>query len=215
MTGITRIKVAARLLLAAALFFTLAGCQSEGSPDSIESSVYKGRLTFRARVSDLGLQNSSYAAGKSADDIIEIVLAGKRTFVAKPIFPIAREMASRETLTTAATSDFFAFRTDNADWILENFADADQTEVRGWLDDKNVRTANQRYYAKLETMQVWGEAELGDYRLVFVRYNNDKATNTVMTYTNTPQGWKRTNALKADETFDVVFAGFRNPAPVD
>ena len=213
MTGIRSIRMAVRLLLAAALLITLAGCQSEGTSDSIESSVYEGRLTFRARVGDLGLQNGSYAAGKSPDDVVEVMLAGKRNFVPKPIFPIARAMASRESLTTAATSDFFAFRTDNADWILENFADADQAEVRGWFADSNVRSANKRYYAKLETMQVWGEAELGGYRLVFVRYNGDKATNTVMTYTSTPQGWKRTNALKSDETFDVVIAGFLNPAP--
>jgi hypothetical protein len=213
MTGITRTKATARLLLAFAILATLAGCQSSGTPDSIESSVYEGRLTFRAKVSDLGLQTGSYAAGKSPGDIVEVVLPGKRNFVPKPTFPVAYKMATRSTLETAATSDFFAFRNDNADWILENFSDADQAEVRGWLANDSIRTANQRYYSSLESMQVWGEAELGGYRLVFVRYNGDKATNTVMTYTSTPQGWKRTNALKDDETFDVVFAGFRNPAP--
>ncbi len=62
--------------------------------------------------------------------------------------------------------------------------------------------------------EVWGEAELKGYRLVFVRYNGDKATNTVMTYTSTPQGWKRTNALSAERTADVVWGAFRQGSVV-
>ncbi len=197
-------------LLAGFLLLGAAGCQPNPKTDSAESSVFDGRLTFSAKVSGLGLQSNSLAAGKSAGDTVEVILPGKRYFVPKPTPPIAREMANRSTPVQAASSDHFAFRSDDADWILENFAEADQEEVRGWLGDKRIREANSSYYSSLETMQIWGEAELQGYRLVFVRYNGDKTNSAVLTFTETPGGWKRTNALKADETFDVVFASVRN-----
>lgn len=204
------LKETATLVVLGCLLLFAAGCQSSSDTESSESSVFDGRLTFSAKVSDLGLQSNSLAAGKSAGDTVEVILPGKRYFVPKPTPPIAREMANRRTPVQAASSDHFAFRSDDADWILENFAEADQKEVRGWLNDNKIRAANKSYYSSLETMQIWGEAELQGYRLVFVRYNDDKANSAVLTFTETPGGWKRTNALKADETFDVVFASVLN-----
>lgn len=191
------------------LLLFAAGCQSSSDTESSESSVFDGRLTFSSKVSDLGLQTSSLAEGKAPEDTVTVTLSGKRYFVPKPTPPIAREMASYRTPVQAASSDYSAFRADDADWILENFSDDDRTEIMNLLADEKAHDMNRRIFSALETMQIWGEAELNGYRLVLVRYNSDKERGTVLTFTETPDGWKRTNALRKDETFDVVFTSFR------
>lgn len=201
-----------RLLLLPVMLLSVA-CQSAidtpaGTP--AEAAALDGQLVFRAGVGDLLIRTESSAQGQSAEDTAEVRLPGRLLEPPREIALVSKEAADRKTPLAAAASDYSAFRADDDDWILENFSDDNREEVLGLLADQNVREANRRVFAALGSMQVWGEAEWQGYRLVLTRYNGESTAGVVVTFVKTPEGWKRTNALRSDETFDVVLAAFRS-----
>ena len=166
-------------------------------------------LLFHVKVAELGLQSSSLAKGKAASDFVDVSLPGQ---IFSPPVKLAlekRSSAKRDTPLAAAASDFSANKTDDAKWMLEDFATEDRTEIRSFLDDKGLREANRRIFQRIDARYVSGEANYRDYVLLFVREGHSP-NPAVMTLEKTPEGYKRTNALSKDETFDVVWSALRN-----
>ena len=169
-------------------------------------------LRFVAAVSDLGLQTSRLAEGKVLEDSIELTLEGE--LFAQPVMasPIRRELADRSTPVDASISDFSAFKADDGEWILENFAVEERPNIESLLQDDEVRARNRAAFGQAETKWIYGRARYVTdrvYELLFINYTTDPARGLVEAYVQEDEEWRRTNTLGADEQFDVVFAAYR------
>ena len=170
-----------------------------------------GEVVFRAQVKNLGLQLPHLDRGMKLDDMIEVVLSGELFEPPRRLAVIARAQAERATPEAAVQSDFSAWKADDAEWILANFAAADQAALAEFLDDAEMRAASRAGFARYDSIFLWGAVRRGDYALVLVTYGQDagRARGLVTTLIEEAAGWKRTNALSADETMDLVWSAYR------
>ena len=188
--------------------FALSSCQpAEESPEGAVS--FKGKLLFEAQIQDLELRSGSHTEGKSPEDVIGAETHGRLLRTPRTTQETTKSEADRSTPVAAAISDYSAFRANDADWILENFSDDNRNEVLGLLASDDARKRTFLIFSYLNSFEIWGEAEWQGYRLVMARYNGDQEGGVVLTFRETPDGWKRTNALREDETFDVIISAFR------
>lgn len=160
-------------------------------------------------MSDLGLQNNSLARGKQPAEWVEVRLAGQLYDPAKRFGPLTRKAANWTTPIDAAIADFSAFKADDANWILDDFVTQEKDAVRSLLNDKAAREKNSTLFKDRAERYVTGEANYKDYVFVFVRDTGQEHPSP-LTFALTANGYKRTNALSGDETFDVVFSALRN-----
>lgn len=204
------LKTAVAFTAALAVVSSLA-CQTTAPSESSTATAGdgEGELVFRAKVSTLGLQTSSLAQGKGPDDTAEVILPGRLYEPPLAVEKVSREQVDRSTPVKAAASDYSAFKADDAAWILENFVEEEQAQIKTMLDDEQMRQRNKRVFDGRQSMEIWAEAEHNGKALLFVRYDGASERGAVLTFEQTQDGWKRTNALSADETFDVVFSAFR------
>ncbi len=91
-----------------------------------------GEVVFRAQVKDLGLQVPHLDRGHRLEDIIEVVLSGALFEPPRQLAVIARAQAARATPEAAVQSDFSAWKADDAEWILANFAAATAATAAGF-----------------------------------------------------------------------------------
>lgn len=167
-------------------------------------------LIFRVKVGDLLLQNSSLASGKAPAEFVELTLPGKLYAPPIQIAPIPKSIAKWDTPIAAATADFSADKADDDKWIAENFAPGDRAEVRQMLDDKEIRQRNSSIFRNQNVRYIAGEAKYKNYTLLFVRDGSISAAPKVMTLEKAAEGYRRTNALSKDSTFDVVWSSLRS-----
>ena len=195
------------------VFVVLVGCFSYSwisfnKPSNIPVEAYK-EISFRVKVANLGLQNNSLVHGKQPTDVVEVRLPGKLYDSSKQFAPLNKQVANRNTPIDAAVSDFSAFKADDNNWILENFVTDEQDSVRSFLDDKQAHDQNRKIFEGRTERTITGEVTYNGYVIVFVR--DTAQTHPVpVTFTETPRGWKRTNSLSKDETFDIVFSALYN-----
>jgi len=97
------------------------------------------------------------------------------------------------------------------EWILENFPPDEQADLRPLLDDAKLVKLNQDHYRAVRGLEITGSAELRGYTVLFTREELGEGRVRVVpvTLARTPSGWKQTNALSADEMFDVVWTALR------
>jgi hypothetical protein len=184
-----------------------------GAPASGPSGARAAESTvaFEARVGDLGLQTPHVERGRSLDDVVEAVLPGRLFAPPRELGPVARADADPGTPLGALRADFSAWKSDDEAWIAANFAADDQEEIRAFLADPEMRAASRAGFARYGSVFVWGEVRQGGHALVLITYGQgrDPARGLVATFTEEGGAWKRTNALTADETMDIVWAAFR------
>lgn len=189
---------------------------SEGEAEGATSAAEQvsGELVFRTTVEKLFNHRNSLAEGKERGDVVEVTLPGR--LLAHPIAlpDVAREAVDRTTLEGALASDVAAFRADDAEWILENFAPEDREKIAQQLEREDLRARNKAALGHIRSMEIWGMATYGEYGLVMYRYDGDSTGGLVPTFTKVGDEWKRTNVLSADEVFDVVLSAFRSGGEV-
>ena len=170
-----------------------------------------GRLTFRAPVSELWLQASSYARNKRPGDCVEVVLPGRLDQPPLPVALTGRQAANWTTPEAAMASIRSANTAGDRDWILENFVKDEHAGLRAQVDDPVLLKRNLDYYKTIRTVEITGSAQLRGYTIVFIREEPDAGAARIVPVTlmKTASGWKQTNALSADETFDIVWAALR------
>jgi hypothetical protein len=170
------------------------------------------RLTFQAKVSDLLLQTGSYARNKRPDDTVQVILPGH--LVAPPrAVPLTQRADAKWTTPEFVVDSIRSASTAGiAAWIVENFAPADQAEVRKLLGNPAMAKQNQDYYRTLIKAEITASVALRGYTVLVVREESSGAAVRVVpvTLVKTPAGWKQTNALSKDETFDVLWAAVRS-----
>jgi hypothetical protein len=172
----------------------LAGAGSLSTPGATES---KGRLFFRVRVSEMGLQSRYLAQGKKLTDTAEATLPGRLFSPPFRVDPAARSAAQWDTPIHAAAADFSAFKSDDRDWILDNFIPEERAAVLSFLDDPEPHEKNRRVFEGRTERYITGEATYKGYALVFVR-DTGQTSSLPLTLKDTPTGWKRTNQLATD-----------------
>jgi hypothetical protein len=73
-----------------------------------------------------------------------------------------------------------------------------------------MRRKNKAVFQKLDARYVAGELSCQSYVLLFVRDGSISAQSKLITLERTGHGYRRTNALSRDETFDVVWSALRS-----
>jgi len=167
-----------------------------------------GKLLFRVQIGDRGIK-TDIEKGKTLSDYSEVTLPGVLIKPPLKLAPVAQQNAKFDTPVNAAAADFSAEKSDDADWIVSMFAPVDRADIKSMLADQAMRTRNRGIFAHKDARYVRGQASYKNYVLLFIVDGNlDNAAN-VLAFIKTPDGFRRTNALSADATFDIVWSALR------
>ena len=171
-----------------------------------------GRLTFRAQVSQLPLQNNPLARNKRPEDFVEITLPGLLRNPPLAVELIPKAQADWSTPEHAMASIRSANTAADADWILLNFVPAERSGVHEMIRDPEVFQRNTDYHRSVRKAEITGSAIYGKFIIIFLHEESEagQARTVPVTLTRTASGWKQTNALSKDSTFDVVWTALRN-----
>jgi hypothetical protein len=167
-------------------------------------------LTFQAKVSDLRKQGNALANQKRPADTVEIALRGRLLTAPVPVNLIQRSGADWSTPESAIASILSASMAGDTSWIVENFVPAEREQTIKQLADPEVAQRTRDYYRNLGKVEMMGWVEVRGFHLVFLRGADEDGDTSFLTVTlsKTPSGWKQTNALSGDDTYDVVWAAF-------
>ena len=168
-----------------------------------------GKLLFRVQIGDRGMKTDAISKGKTLTDYSEVTLPGSLIKPPLKLAPVAKANAKFDTPVNAAAADFSAEKSDDADWIVSMFAPGDRAGVKSMLADRAMRERNRGIFAHKDARYVRGQANYKNYVLLFIVDGNlDNAAN-VLAFVKTPDGFRRTNTLSADDTFDIVWSALR------
>jgi hypothetical protein len=170
-----------------------------------------GDVVLRVQVKHLGLQKPHLDRGKTFDDAVETALPGALFEPPRELGVVARAQVDRSTPEGLVRSDFSAWKADDAAWIKANFVAGDQAALAEFLDDAEIRAGSKAGFAKLDSVFLWGVVRHQAYALALITYGQGEARSRglVATLIQEDGAWKRTNALSADETLDLVWSAFR------
>ncbi len=173
--------------------------------------VLAGEVVFQAQVKNLGLQKRHLDSGKEFEDKVELVLPGELFEPPRELGAISRDQADRSTPEAAVRSDFSAWKADDVEWIKANFAAGEQAALTEFLDDAAMRAGSKAGFATLDSVFLWAVVRYQDYALALITYGqiDDRSRGMTAALIQEDGDWKRTNALSADETLDLVWAAFR------
>jgi len=168
-----------------------------------------GKLLFRVQIGDRGMKTDAISKDKTLTDYSQVTLPGVLIKPPMKLAPVAKANAKFDTPVNAAAADFSAEKSDDADWIVSMFAPGDRTDVKSMLADKAMRDRNRGIFAHKDARYVRGQANYKNYVLLFIVDGNLDNSPNVLAFVKTPDGFRRTNALAADDTFDIVWSALR------
>lgn len=168
------------------------------------------RLTFRSLVSELGRQTGSFAKNKRPDDSVSVTLPGRLFDPPHAVALIGRSQAGWSTPDRVIASIRSANTVGDPEWIVQNFVPAERAGIQKMLADSAIAKRNQDYYKSVRKVDITGSAQLRGLTIVFVREESDAARVVPVTLAKTSSGWKQTNILSNDDTFDVVWMALRS-----
>jgi hypothetical protein len=171
-----------------------------------------GRLTFSVHVSELGRQTGSFARNKRPEDLAGVTLPGRLFNPPHSTALIERSRADWSTPEQVISSIRSANTAGDPEWIVQNFVPAERAGIQKMLGDSAIAKRNQDYYKTVRKVGITGSAQLRDLTILFVREESDagKALVLPITLAKTTSGWKQTNILSDDDTFDVVWMALRS-----
>jgi hypothetical protein len=168
-----------------------------------------GKLSFRVKIQDRAMKTDALQNGETLGDYSEVTLPGALINPPLKLAPVAKANAKTDTPAAAAAADFSAEKADDADWIVSMFAPTDRADVTSMLADKSMRASNRGIFAHKDARYVRGQANYKDYVLLFIIDGKLSNTPQVLAFVKTPDGFRRTNALSSDDTFDIVWSALR------
>jgi len=165
------------------------------------------RLTFRAKVSDIRRQSNALIQNKRPDDTVEITLPGRLLNPSTPVNLIGRSQADSSTTDGAAASVVSANIAGDIPWIVENYIPSDRPAIVKQFSDPAAAQRNTNYYRNLGKISITGWTEIGNYTVLFLQglEEDGDATLISIVLSKTLTGWKQTNALQNDDTFELVW----------
>ncbi|MCU1339569.1 MAG: hypothetical protein JWO19_5150 [Bryobacterales bacterium] len=166
----------------------------------------KDRLTFEAKVADLRKPSNSFAKNKAASDLVEITLPGKLLQPPVPVNLVRRGEADWSTPEHAVVSIFSANVAGDVSWIVENYVPDEREEVRKQFADPAAAQRVRDYYRNAGKPVITTSAEIRGFTVLFLLGLDDDGDATFLSaaLSKGPWGWKQTNALARDDTFDLV-----------
>jgi hypothetical protein len=168
-----------------------------------------GKLFFRVQIQNRAMQTDALEKGKTLTDYSEVTLPGALINPPQKLTPVAKANAKSDTPVSTAAADFSAEKDDDADWIVSLFAPRDRTDVKSMLADKRMRERNRGIFAHKAARYMRGHASYKEYVLLFISDGKPDNPPQVLAMMKTPDGFRRTNALSNDYTFDIVCAALR------
>lgn len=168
------------------------------------------RLTFQAKVSDLRKHGNALANQKLPADAVEVTLRGRLLRTPAPVNLIPRSAADESTPEGAIASILSASTAGDGSWIVETFVPAEREQAIKLLSVPELAQRTRDYYRNVGQVAMMGWAEVRGFHLVLLRGTDGDGDTTLLNFTlvKTPSGWKQTNALSGDDTYDVVWAAF-------
>ena len=165
------------------------------------------RLTFRAKVADVQHRTNSLLKNKQPDDYVEITLPGKLLNPSAPVNLISRSQADWSTPEHAAASILSANAAGDPSWMIENYVPSEREAVSKRLSDPDVLRTTVSYYQNLGRTSMTGSAELRGFTLIFIQGLDEDgdATLLALVLSKTPTGWRQTDALAHDDTFEIIW----------
>lgn len=165
------------------------------------------RLTFRVKVADVQHRTNSLLKNKQPDDYVEINPPGKLLNPASPVNLISRSQADWSTPEHAAASILSANAASDVSWMVENYLPSERETVSKRLSDPDVLRTTVSYYQNFGRASMTGWTELRGFTVVFIQGLDEDgdATMLALALSKTPTGWKQTDALAHDDTFEIVW----------
>jgi hypothetical protein len=154
------------------------------------------------------------AVSPGAADAKEMVLLGHLYEPPKILLPILRAQSNNGAILQLVASDFSAQRNGDHAWILENWADEDKPQIEQMLADKDMAGRNQKMLRSISQLKAYGEVDYKGYRLLLIEYSGAITSRQVLSFKKANSGWKRTNALSADEGMQILGYAFENKTSV-
>ena len=165
------------------------------------------RLTFRAKVADVQHRANSFLKNKQPDDSVDITLPGKLLNPPAPLNLIRREQADWSTPEHAAESILSANSAGDGAWMVENFVPSEREGVSKRVSEPEVIRGTENYYRNLGKVSETCWTELRGFRVLFLQGldADGDATLISITLSKTAEGWRQTDALAHDDTFEIVW----------
>lgn len=155
------------------------------------------------------MQTGWLEEGKARADTVEVVLPGAWFEPPRVLGSTPKSEWRSGTPLEAVRSDFSAWKADDEDAIVAGFVPGERGDVAAFLARADMRAANRKVFDRHTELWVWGVARHGEHALVLFTYDGaPRAGGMVSTFKSTAEGWKRTNALSAERTADVVWGAF-------
>jgi hypothetical protein len=168
----------------------------------------RDRLTFSVKVSDVRREGNSLLKNKRPDETVEITLPGRLQRPPAPVNQVRRNEADRSTREHAVQSIVSANVAGDASWMVENFVSAEREQTSRQFADPALVQRTRDYYRNLGKVSITGWAEVRGLTVMFLQGQDEDGDASVasLALEKTPTGWKQTNALSQDDTFDLIWA---------
>lgn len=159
------------------------------------------------KVSDLRRPSNALVKGKPPDDSVEITLPGQLLNPAQPISWIPRSQSDWSTTGHAAASIISANIAGDIPWIIENYVPTERAAIAKQLSNPEAAQRNRDYYRNLGKISLTGWTEIHGFIVLFLQGLDEDGDATLNSFTlsKTSSGWKQTNALATDDTFEFVW----------
>ncbi len=209
---ITSCKVSAINVSTLPLDIKDAGFPVEGNVNEEHENTNAKKIIFRAKINSLWFKDSISAADKKNKDIIEISLEGEMYDKPQKIVDVSKGKSNNSTPFLLVSSYFSANKKGDLNWIVDNFTNEEQSNVRDLFKNKKLLQDSQKDLQSIKAKYLKGEVHYKDYTILLIeqRYKNGKNVTEAIACKQTSEGWKLTNDLGNDKTFDIVFAAVAN-----
>jgi hypothetical protein len=169
------------------------------------------RVIFQARVSNLRRQTNSFARNKRPDDFAEVAVPGRLFTPPVAVSLVGRSEAGWSTPESAVASIVSANLAGDVPWIVDSFVPAEHEHAGKQFVDPAAAGRTSVYYRGIGKIEMTGQAEVRGFTVVFLRaVDEDGDANFItLTLAKTPSGWRQTDALSEDDTFEVIATAVR------
>lgn len=195
------------ILFTLILSVSLITC-SYAQNETDKTPTEKKKLAFVTKRSNLWYKHKKDLKDKDVPEIAQVFLEGEIYPSPKKIKEIDRNKVDRSIPEGLVASYISASKKGDINWIVENFVDEEKDKILDLFKDKKVLKESMEGAKKIQAQLIRGEAKYKGHVLLFVEQQypkNIKVTETIACR-KTQDGWKLTNLLSTDETFDIVFA---------
>ena len=163
-------------------------------------------LTFQAQVANLHRRNNSFAKNRSSADSVEVTLPGRLMQPPLAVNTVERSRGDWSTPEGAAGSILSASMAGDVPWIIEGYVPAERDAARRQLSDPMAARRDLDYFRNLGKVDIFCRTEVRGFTVLLLRGVDPDGDVTFLTMVlvKTPSGWRQTNSLADDDTFDVV-----------